>query len=578
LEKEMRFIHPRLRLLGLLLLWSGPSPGGLASTLEEASAQERVYEIADFSARLELRPDGSYHVREDITYDFQVGSFTFATRDIPLSNTDGVLNVSVQSPDLSIREVRQEEDGDSWHVHWQFREATGPITFTIEYDLLGAVREVGEQNEIFWRVVGEGWDVAFRRVTADVVIPGTLAVPISDIAVDPAEIATVALEGDAAVARFAVPGRLSPGRAYQVRVSFPKVMQGRPVGLARPENQALLAGLLGFILFLGAGGIVAYRRGGIRLPPRRHGDPGVGIPAASVLLHRKSPSWDRAFPAILFDLANRGVVTLERVDRKGRIFTQQKVALGIQGDSREPLTDFEHALLHRLAEHSQDLKEFASKGRKFRKAAMEAIREGLVAEGLLADGRARARRAMLLGLLGLLATAAVFLAGAVTGRLWVMALAGPVLGSALGLLILGDVRFPVTRAGAEERARLRGYLEGLREELLQKLKMSPIEAAEFMFSALPWLTLDPKFHGAETRKIARRLKKESGVLQAPAWVVDRTRQFEKAAAGKSIAFAAFLPFTNVTGAVAGAVAPSAAGGAGGAGGGGAAGGGGGGAG
>ena len=57
---------------------------------ETVSAQEKVYEIARLRASLEVRPDGSYRIREEITYDFQVGSFTFAERDIPLplSNID----------------------------------------------------------------------------------------------------------------------------------------------------------------------------------------------------------------------------------------------------------------------------------------------------------------------------------------------------------------------------------------------------------------------------------------------------------------------------------------------------------
>jgi len=110
------------------------------------------------------------------------------------------------------------------------------------------------------------------------------------------------------------------------------------------------------------------------------------------------------------------------------------------------------------------------------------------------------------------------------------------------------------------------------------VKVSPLQAAELVFSALPWLTLDPKYTGTETRKLARALKKESGELRTPPWALDQTREFEKVAAKRSAAYVAFVPVTNITGDTSGAVAPSAGGGAvGGAAGGGAAGGGGGGA-
>ena len=126
-------------------------------------------------------------------------------------------------------------------------------------------------------------------------------------------------------------------------------------------------------------------------------------------------------------------------------------------------------------------------------------------------------------------------------------------------------------------AELKGYLEGVREELRQKTKRSPIGAAEFIFDSLPWLTLDPKYTGSEGRKLERLLKKEAGELRTPLWARDRTKSFEKAAAKHSAAYAAYLPFTNITGAASGAVAPGAGGGVGGAAGGVAAGGGGGGA-
>ena len=77
-----------------------------------------------------------------------------------------------------------------------------------------------------------------------------------------------------------------------------------------------------------------------------------------------------------------------------------------------------------------------------------------------------------------------------------MAVAGAGLGIALATALVASVRFSRSDPGAERLAELKGYLEGVREELKQKLKRSPIEAAEFIFSSLPWLTLDPKYTGS----------------------------------------------------------------------------------
>ena len=131
---------------------------------------------------------------------------------------------------------------------------------------------------------------------------------------------------------------------------------------------------------------------------------------------------------------------------------------------------------------------------------------------------------------------------------------------------------------AQSLAAVRGHQQRLREELKQQLKMAPIQAAEFLFQHLAWLTLDPKYRGTESQKLRRRLKKERGELRPPPWAIDRTEKFQKATANTSTAYGAFLCFSNVSGGAVGAVAPSSGGGAaGGASGGGAAGGGGGGA-
>ena len=79
-----------------------------ALATEPLQGQDKVYEISDYHTRLELTPGGTYRVRERITFDFQVGSFTFADRNIPLAYTDGVSQVRVERPDVGISSVVQE--------------------------------------------------------------------------------------------------------------------------------------------------------------------------------------------------------------------------------------------------------------------------------------------------------------------------------------------------------------------------------------------------------------------------------------------------------------------------------------
>lgn len=501
--------------------------GALILLAEPLQGQDKVYEISDYHARLELTPAGTYRVRERITFDFQVGSFTFAERNIPRSNSDGVSPVRVESPDVRISRVVQEAEGGDWKVHWEFPSRTDPTTFILEYEVYGAVRELGETNEVLWRVVGEGWGVPLRQVEAEIVLPLALSVPVASLIPDPAEIATVEEVGGDVVARFR-PGPLPPGRAYQVRVTFPKVMEGRPVGLARPEMHFSLLGLVAFLVIFGVGIAVAVGRSGVRLGARFHAEPDVGIPTAAVLLHRQAPAWERAFPATLFDLAMRGVITLEHVDHRWWIFNNPKVQVLPNPDDREPLTEFEAAFLEEV-ERLEYLNEFASKGRKHRSNAMKAVRATMVEDGYLGDIRRAANRAVIRGGALLVLALVLGVVGAV-GQPVLLALAGAAAGLGCAGLSVGTVRYPRTRMGAESLAAVRGYQQRLREELKQQLKMAPIQAAELLFQHLAWLTLDPKYYGSASQKLRRRLKKERGELRPPPWAIDRTEKFEKATA------------------------------------------------
>ena len=130
-----------------------------------------------------------------------------------MANSDGVSPVRVESPDVGISRVVQEAEGGEWRVRWEFPSTTGQVTFILEYDVYGAVREVGESNEVFWRVVGEGWDVPLRQVEAEIVLPSALSVPGASLIPDPVEIATVEeVDGDV-VARFRPRARMARRRS-----------------------------------------------------------------------------------------------------------------------------------------------------------------------------------------------------------------------------------------------------------------------------------------------------------------------------------------------------------------------------
>src|SRR5438445_12344863 len=93
---------------------------------------------------MKVDPNGSLRIRETLTFRFDLGTFSFAYRDIPWRGFDDLQDVSVTNEtgwplDFSLR-FAPEETGE-WHIRWSFASATAPAvrTFTVGYTVTNAL-------------------------------------------------------------------------------------------------------------------------------------------------------------------------------------------------------------------------------------------------------------------------------------------------------------------------------------------------------------------------------------------------------------------------------------------------------
>ncbi|WP_022835471.1 DUF2207 domain-containing protein [Salisaeta longa] len=529
-------------------------------------AQDKRYALSNYDVRLTLAPDGTYRVVETIRFAFQRGSFTTATRTIPQARFDSLYAVQVTSPDTPITAVTNATDGAAT-IRWTFPKRSSPATFNLAYSVDGALNAADGFNVIDWQAIGDAWSVPIRDMDVVVSIPFG-DIPRDSVTVKPRVAGTLARSGTGWTASFAHEA-LPPGEGYRVIVRFP---QRIAVAASDDDVGGLMAvTAIGLVVLGLIGGVVAlivWRGPSVdpnTVPASR--PPDLPLPHAAHLAHKNSAGRFRMFSAVLFDLAQRGHVTLHCEPQESWTGTDGVVTVRSTTD-RFGLTDFEADLLDEVQQYDT-LKAFGQQASSYQRAQMTRIKEETVARGWFEARTTRSNRLIAVGtLLVLAAIASPFLIGGWGGPI----AAGGLGGLGLGALVAGTKRYVITQAGAQHKAEVLAYLKALREQLEAERDSDPVAAAERLLDHLPWLLLDSRVDKAWLDELKDALSSSTRAMALPDWLDSAAQATEDAT---SAAVAAFLPIyltvintsaATGAGAVAGAVAGGAAAGAGAAGG------------
>ncbi len=544
--------------LGLLLALGAP-----------AQAQDKQYALSTYGVDLALQEDGTYRVNETIRFDFQQGTFSQANRRIPLGRIDSLRDVQVTSRDGSVTSVEHAADGNDYVIRWTYPERRQPATFTLRYTAHGALAAEGGANVIDWQAIGDGWDVPIRDIDV------TVSIPFGDV---PRDSIVVRPEGEASLERTSAGWTatfahdvLAPGEGYRVIVRFPE-------RLAVPEPETDQEGLMVLtaagLLALGLiGGVTALTVwNGPSVDPETIVDPhrpDLSLPHAAFLAHDSSTGRSRMFSAVLFDLAQRGHVTLRREQHDSWLGSDDVVTVAADTD-RFGLTDFENALIDEIQQHDT-LEAFGQQSSSYRQEQLERVQEQAIARGWSQSKAARSNRLLLagapfiiaaVGLPFLLSGWAAFLVVGVSG------------GLGLAALIASTQRYVTTGAGARQNAEVLAYLSAAREQVEAQREADPVGAAQQLLDDLPWLVLDPEVDKSWLDDLKDALEDAETEIPLPDWLDDAVGPTDET---ESAAVAAFMPIyitvistSGATGAGAvagGAAGAGAAGGAGGGGGG-----------
>lgn len=325
-------------------------------TVQNVFAAER---IDQYDVSLHVKSDASIDVVETIVYNFGDVDRHGIIRDIPVRYTDRGMKYGVRMSDMSVVNEQGIAEpftvsniGNTKSIKIGDPNAliSGQQTYVIRYTVKRAMNFFDDHDELYWSVIGDGWDVPISSASARVTVP---PVP-SDWSVGyecytgPFGANTVCevsqMDGTDIVFEE---NHLVSHEAFTVVVSLPKGVVGQPTALSRIkdfllDNWSIVLPLLTFAACF----VLWYKRG--RDPKGR----GTIIPEYDIPDHltpgeigtiMDGKADHKEITAEIIELARKGYISITREETKkffkdsvDYIFEQQK-APGIALESHQTM-------------------------------------------------------------------------------------------------------------------------------------------------------------------------------------------------------------------------------------------------
>ncbi|HEY1015351.1 MAG TPA: DUF2207 domain-containing protein, partial [Herpetosiphonaceae bacterium] len=474
----------RLTALALLALWLLAACGGQA---------DKSYVWQEFNSAVSVGEDGVLRVAETLTLRFEGGPFTFAFRDLPRRRLDSISAIRVSEGDRAFRQVDDNDsdepytfsvdpEGDVQRVRWVYPPTTGGVrTITLSYEVAGAVRRNGENDEIWWALVPAARDAAVERSVSSVAWPAT--VPPGQVRAEtpdaPGRISSesdrLIIAADAipegaelTVRAFVPPGLIGGGTAAWQAA---EQRQASYDATTRPAVNRWLSAAAAALLLGGGLALWAWRRrnhdprgadfAAGALPDR----PGDLAPAEAAKLLRSGDG--PALAGTILDLAQRGHLTLHEAEPT-KVWRQPQVLARRAPNAGDDLREYEQAALARLFDGQAEVKLSDRQSALLKELAPlgGAAQRRLIEAGLADDQALRRRqRALVWSTLLLIASVIALIPGGVLAERysWWLPII-PAVGAALSLLwvILSASLRGLTPAGAQALARWQAFQRYLR--------------------------------------------------------------------------------------------------------------------
>lgn len=372
----MRILDARSLLLALITILAAVG-GGLG-------AAPKDYYFPEVKISVNIERDGSFIIDEFRTFDFE-GSFLAAWYTLPLALERKSYRYNIDLEEFEVRDENGQKlpfepstSGSIYKAEWHFRASDERRTFHIHYRVRKGIFSYPDVSELYWQMIGTGWDRPTRSVAITVTLPAEAPSKEDILVYGHGPLSGWAEIVDSRTARFTA-NNLPAKQYLEVRMVWPAGMingipssrhsrssiqkeeaafvqetidqarrvQEQSAERARKEQErsarqkrAFLIGASIWAIWLFLGSLIWFliyhhywKRIGkdYRFPdiPEYCRDLPSGLRPAlvEVLLHEGGPITPRSFTATLFDLARRGFLEFEdrKVEKHGLFGSKEKL-------------------------------------------------------------------------------------------------------------------------------------------------------------------------------------------------------------------------------------------------------------
>ncbi|TRZ88968.1 DUF2207 domain-containing protein, partial [bacterium] len=144
-------------------------------------AENKNFYFPEVRIDINVEQDGSFVFDEYRTFDFQ-GRFSWASLWIPLRVNRQGYDYGIAIEDFSITDDQggalqteaSVKDG-AYTAKWYFSARNEKKTFHIHYRVRGGIVSYPDVTELYWQVIGSGWEKPTGKATVNIHLPGAVA-------------------------------------------------------------------------------------------------------------------------------------------------------------------------------------------------------------------------------------------------------------------------------------------------------------------------------------------------------------------------------------------------------------------
>jgi hypothetical protein len=199
-------------------------------------AQEKSYRYDRIDVTVDVRPDGTLDVAETMTLNYTGGPFHGVGREIALQRIDRVYDISVSDDNGAYTAAQSGETPGTYvveqttgaaTVRWFFEPLSNTTrTFTLRYQVDGAVRVGNTTDEIWWIGVFPDRTVPVQQSSVTVNLPNGAQLRSNDVLL-PAATGTLSINANSVSVSRDEP--LPGGQALEIQVRFPSALIDSPM-------------------------------------------------------------------------------------------------------------------------------------------------------------------------------------------------------------------------------------------------------------------------------------------------------------------------------------------------------------